>query len=273
MVNPPLRNHRGRGAARMPRCGAGRARRRAGGRAGCGAAAERAAQLAATAARFPEPARPRPAPDPHGPAGRGPGGGVERVPGIQHRPAADQRPGRGRRERAVGLPFGQQQHQLGAVERSFDGGLEAQLRVAQPGVVDRGRVRDGDVRAGVGQLLGHVQGGGVADVVGVRFEGRAQHGDAPAVQPAAAEFPGGRHRAGALVLVDAVHRGHPGVHRVDAQRGGLHPERADVLGQAAAAEAEARRAGSGRRSAGPGPSPRPARSRPRRRPRRVRPSR
>ena len=95
-----------------------------------------------------------------------------------------------------------------------------------------------DVAALQLDLRGDVQRGGVADVVAVRLERRAQHGDPVAEERAAEHLPGELDHPDPAAHVDRVDLAQEGQRLVGAQLAGPGHERADVLGQAAAAEAQ-----------------------------------
>ena len=93
--------------------------------------------------------------------------------------------------------------------------------------------------AGVAHGDGHVEAGGVADVVAVGLEGGAQHGDAAAAEVAVEGLAGEVDGGGAAAQVDLVDLAQERDGVLGAELAGAGHEGADVLGQAAAAEAEA----------------------------------
>ena len=117
----------------------------------------------------------------------------------------------------------------------------AQLRVARrwrcPWPWGRGRRRSAPSRCERGR---DVERRGVADVVGVRLERRAEDGDADAAHVAADHLAGELDHPAASSEVDRVDLSQERERLVDAELTGPSHERADVLGQATAAEAEAR---------------------------------
>src|ERR1051326_7963198 len=107
-----------------------------------------------------------------GPAGGSPGGGVEAVAAVD-----DDAPGGegagvvGGEVFAVFVPFGDDHDCFRVADGVVAVGGVVELRVDAAGVVDRFGVGDDDVGAEAFESDGDIEGGGVADVVGVGFEG------------------------------------------------------------------------------------------------------
>ena len=136
-------------------------------------------------------------------------------------------------------PLGQHQQHVGVGRGPEDRAGVLQLGMSRAGPVHGGRVVGDHARAVPVQGPGHVQGGRVADVVGVGLEREPEDGDRLAGQLAAGQLAGHVDHAGAAAGVDVVD-GAQERHRLPrAELAGPGPEGADVLGQAAAAEAEA----------------------------------
>jgi hypothetical protein len=74
------------------------------------------------------------------------------------------------------LPVGQDQHRVGVFGRFVDAGRSAFLRGRQHflGALHGGRIVGRDGCAGFEQLLDHVDGGRLANIVGVALEGQAE---------------------------------------------------------------------------------------------------
>ena len=136
-------------------------------------------------------------------------------------------------------PLGEQQHDVGAGAGLLGGGGVGQVRPERLGVVEGGGVGDDDVRALEAGLGGDVEGGGVADVVAVRFERGAEDGDLRADERAACGVAGEVDGRGPAAHVDGVDLAQEGQGLVGAELAGAGAEGADVLGQAAAAEPDA----------------------------------
>ena len=144
------------------------------------------------------------------------------------------------RERRELRPFGEQQHHV-----RVPGGLGERARVAEfgagaPGVAEGGRVVHGDACPHAGKDLRHVQGRGVAHVIGSGLERGAQHTDRHIGQVPPGQLEGEVGGAGPAPQVDRVHLAQEADSGTGAQFAGPGHEGADVLGQAATAETESR---------------------------------
>ena len=137
------------------------------------------------------------------------------------------------------VPFGDDDDRVGAGEGLVAVFDVVELGVDAAGVLDRGGVGDGDLRAQAVQAHGDVEGGGVADVVGVRLERGAEDGDVLVVDGAAEGGDGEVDGAVASAEVDRVDLAEEGDGFALAEFFGAGAERADVLREAAAAEADA----------------------------------
>src|SRR5699024_4471500 len=135
-------------------------------------------------------------------------------------------------------PLDQQQNHVGVL-----GGLEHRGRIPQLGVlltspIQGGRVVHGHLGTQRGDGGGHVQGGRVADVVGVGFEGGAQHGHGAAGEVSPDELTCYVDGACAAALVDGVDLAQEGQRWFDPELIGTGHEGANVLRQAATTEPE-----------------------------------
>lgn len=175
-----------------------------------------------------------------GPSGVAPFGGVEAVAAVDDVVSAGEG-GRvaGVELAAVFVPFSDDDDGVGALEGLVSVGGVGQLWVGVAGVVECLGICHGDVGAEAVEAGGDVEGGGVADVVAVGFEGGAEDGDVLAVDGAVEGVEGELDGAVAAAEVDFVDFVEEGDGFGAAEFFGAGGEGADVFGEAAAAEADA----------------------------------
>lgn len=174
------------------------------------------------------------------PPGCAPGRRVEAVATVDDEsPDGERRGVLGAELPTVLVPLGDDNDGVGAGEGLVAVGFVAELGVYPPGVVEGLRVGDDDAGAEAVEAHGDIERGGVADVVGVGFEGGPEDGHVFVDDGSTETIDDERHGVIATPEVD-------GVDLFEERHGGAAPEffgaggeGANVFGQAAAAETDA----------------------------------